>query len=109
MQNDRISLRHAAASSLRAAKELRKVNPKIFPVITVYALVYAVLPYVTVFFSAQILKELALLRREDMLWKWVVGGVACTGVLTLLKAVLEQRYETLWDVRKSYSPRKCSP
>ena len=97
MQNDRISLRHAAASSLRAAKELHKVNPKIFPVITLYALVYAVLPYVTVFFSAQILKELALLRREDILWKWVIGGVACTGILTLLKAFLEQRYETLWD------------
>lgn len=97
MQNDRISLRHAASSSLRAAKELHKVNPKIFPVITLYALVYAILPYVTVFFSAQILKELALFRREDILWKWVIGGVACTGVLTLLKAFLEQRYETLWD------------
>ena len=54
MQNDRISLRHAAASSLRAAKELHKVNPNIFPVITLYALIYAVLPYVTVFFSAQL-------------------------------------------------------
>lgn len=97
MQNDRISLRHAAASSLRAAKELHKVSSKIFPVITVYALVYAILPYVTVFFSAQILKELAVLRREEVLWKWVICGVACTGVFTLLKAFLEQRYETLWD------------
>lgn len=97
MENDRIRLRHAAASSMRAAKELHKVSPKIFPVITLYALVHAILPYVTVFFSAQILKELALLRREDVLWKWVIGDVVCTGVLTLLKAILEQRYETLLD------------
>lgn len=97
MQNDRINLRHAVSSSLRAAKELHKVCPKLFTVIILYALVYAILPYVTVFFSAQVLKELALLRREQMLWRWVIAGVISTGALAILKAFLEQRYETLFD------------
>lgn len=97
MQKDKISLRHAFTSSLRAAKELNRISPQIFPVIILYSLVFAVLPYATVFFSAQILKELAVLRREEILWKWVISGVFCTGVLSLLKASLEQRYGTLWD------------
>ena len=97
MQKDNISLSHALSTSRRAAKELHKVSPTIFPVITLYALVFAVIPYVTVFFSSLILKELATLRRAEVLWKWVFGGVVCTGVLNLLKAFLEQRYETLWD------------
>ena len=97
MQKDKISLRHAFTSSLRAAKELNRISPQIFPVIILYSLVFAVLPYATVFFSAQILKELAVLRREEILWKWVISGVFCIGVLSLLKASLEQRYGTLWD------------
>ncbi|MFR9255103.1 MAG: hypothetical protein ACLVJ6_06060 [Merdibacter sp.] len=57
----------------------------------------ALLPYVTVFFSASILKELATLRREAVLWQWVWLGVISVGVLSMLKALLGQRFETLTD------------
>ena len=93
----KISLSHALSSHLRAAKQLHKISPKFFSVTTLYSFAAALTPYVTVFFSAQILKELALLRRTDVLWQWVIAGVMCTGLFAVLKAFFYQRYETLFD------------
>ena len=93
----KVTLSHAFSALLRAAKLLHDINPKFFPVTTLHCLVSALTPYVTIFFSAQILKELALLRRAGILWRWVIAGVLCTGVFAVLKAVLYQRYETLTD------------
>ncbi len=70
-------MRNAAALQLRGIKELHKVSPKFFPLLTVYSIFSAITPYVTVFFSAQILKELATLRREESLWQWVTVAVHC--------------------------------
>ena len=94
---EKMNLRHALSVHFRAARELNRVNRSFFPVITLYAVVKAILPYVTVFFSAQILKELALLRRPDVLRNWVIAGVLCTGLCAVAKAVLFQRTETLLD------------
>lgn len=88
-------LRHAAVSHWRGMKELHKVSPKFFPVLTLYCIVSAIAPYITVFFSAQILKELATLRRAEILWKWVIASVLCVGIVSLLKAVLRRHYDTL--------------
>ena len=79
----------------RGLRELHKVSPKLFPVMTLSAVVSAVIPYVTVYFSAKILTELALLRRTDVLWQWVVAGVAAMGFLGIIHAFLQRRYETL--------------
>lgn len=97
MKEKNVSIGHALSVHLRAAKELNKVNPHFFPVITLHALVSALSPYITVFFSAQVLKELALLRRENVLWQWVISGVLCMGLFALLNTFLEQRYDTLTD------------
>ena len=93
----KIKLGHALSSHLRAAKQLHKISPKFFLVTTLYSFTAALTPYVTVFFSAQILKELALLRRADVLWQWVIAGIMCTGLFAVLKAFFYQRYETLFD------------
>ena len=93
--NGRNKLRHAAASHWRGMKELHKVSPKFFPVLTLYCIISAIAPYITVFFSAQILKELATLRRAEILWKWVIASVLCVGVVSLLKAALQRHYDTL--------------
>ena len=87
----KIKLGHALSSHLRAAKQLHKISPKFFLVTTLYSFTAALTPYVTVFFSAQILKELALLRRADVLWQWVIVGVMCTGLFAVLKAFFYQR------------------
>lgn len=88
-------MRHAVSVQMRGVRELHRVSPKFFPLLTLYCLFSSIAPYVTVFFSAQILKELAVLRRADVLWKWVVAGVLCVGVVSLLGAVLRRRYNTL--------------
>ena len=93
----KVKTSQAVAATIRGAKELHKVSPRMFAVITLAAIVSALIPYATVFFSAQILKELTLLRRADVLWKWVVGGVASTGLLAICKALLSQRFDTLYD------------
>ena len=93
----KVSLGHALSAHLRAAKLLRGVSPKFFVISTLYSVVTALTPYVTVFFSAQILKELALLRRAGVLWRWVVAGVLCTGAFAVLRSFLSQRNETLTD------------
>ena len=94
---EKVNMRHAVASHLRGIKELHKVSPKFFPILTLYCIVSAVTPYITVFFSAQILKELATLRRADILWKWVIASVICVGIASALNAILQRRYGTLYS------------
>ena len=91
----KMKLSRVLAVHKRGLQELHKVTPKLFPIITLSAVVSAVIPYATVFFSAQILKELALLRRADVLWQWVIIGVTSTGLLAVAHAFLQRRYETL--------------
>ena len=92
---EKVNMRNAAALHLRGIKELHKVSPRFFPLITVYSIFSAITPYITVFFSAQILKELATMRREEILWQWVVAGVLCVGIAAIAKAMLYRRYNSL--------------
>lgn len=62
---EKVTIRHAVSSHLRGIKELHKVSPKFFPLLTLHCFFSAIFPYISVFFSAQILTELATLRRAD--------------------------------------------
>ena len=94
---EKVTMRKAAATHLRAIKELHSVTPRFFPVLTLYCLFGAITPYVTVFFSARILTELAMLRRAEILWRWVLAGVLCVGLAAIGKALLYRRYNTLLE------------
>ena len=94
-RKENVTMRHTAAMHLRAVRELHQVTPSFFPVLTLYCIFDAVLPYVTVFFSARILTELAVLRRAEILWQWVFAGVVCTGLGAIAKAMLFRRYHSL--------------
>ena len=94
---EKVTMRRAAATHLRAIKELHHVTPRFFPVLTLYCLFGAITPYVTVFFSARILTELATLRRAEILWRWVLAGVLCIGLAAIGKALLYRRYNTLLE------------
>lgn len=94
---EKVTMRKAAAMHLRAIKELHSVTPRFFPVLTLYCLFGAITPYVTVFFSARILTELATLRRAEILWRWVLAGVLCVGLAAIGKALLYRRYNTLLE------------
>ena len=92
---EKVSMRKAVAMHIRAIKELHSVTPKFFPVLTLYCILGAITPYVTVFFSAQILRELAVLRRADVLWQWVIASVLCAAVAAIGKALLNRRSNSL--------------
>jgi len=88
---------HILAVHKRGLQELHKVTPKLFPIMTLSAITSALIPYVTVFFSAQILTELTLYRRADVLWKWVIVSVLSIGAMAILSAFLKRRFETLFN------------
>ncbi len=92
---EKVNMRNAFALHMRGIKELHTVSPKFFPLLTVYSIFSAITPYITVFFSAQILKELATMRREENLWQWVIAGVLCVGIAAIARAMLYRRYNSL--------------
>lgn len=80
---------------IRAIRMLHGVTPQFFPIVTLNAIVKAVLPYATVFLSAKILTELAILRRANVLWKWVIVTILATALLSVLRSFFMEREETL--------------
>lgn len=80
---------------IRAIRMLHGVTPQFFPIVTLNAIVKAVLPYATVFLSAKILTELATLRRANVLWKWVIVTIFVTGLLSVMRSFFMEREETL--------------
>ena len=85
---NQMSTRQVIAIHRRAIGDMQKMCPYLLPSTALYAIVSGIVPYVTVFFSARILNELAGQRRPEELWRWVILSVAVGGVLALLNAVL---------------------
>lgn len=83
------------SAHLRGMKELHKISHRLFPTLILYAVLRGIIPYVTVFFSAQILTELSESCRADILWKWTAASVAVIGILSALKAVAHRHFEAL--------------
>lgn len=76
----KVNMLYAIALHMRGIRELNKVSAKFFPILTLHCIFSAITPYITVFFSAQILKELAALHRTDSIWKWVITSLLCVGM-----------------------------
>ena len=62
--------------------------PKLFVVTGFHALAAALVPYLTLYFSARLLDELAGERRPELLTKWVIVLLAGDAAACLLKALL---------------------
>lgn len=88
-KTDQISLRETFAIHSRAIKDIHKIAPSCFISFILYAIVTALSPYATIWLSAQLINELASLRRPEILGKWVIWIVGITATIGLLKAVLE--------------------
>ena len=84
----RISLREAVGLHKRAFRMLHQYSPGFFPLTALHAVVTSIIPYVTVFFSARIIDELAGPRRPDVLWQWVLATILVDAALGLVSAVL---------------------
>ena len=61
-------------------------QPALFGSTALYALLNAVIPYITLWFTAQILNELAGTRQRGLLIQKIVALLAAESVLLLLKA-----------------------
>ena len=98
---NQMSTRQVIEIHRRAIGDMQKMCPYLLPSTALYAIVSGVVPYVTVFFSARILNELAGQRRPEELWRWVILSVAVGGVLALLNAVLlrvkSAQYDLFYD------------
>ena len=93
----KLSFSRVKSAHLRGMKELHKVSPQLFPTLTLHSALNGIIPYVTVFFSAQILSELSGECRSNILWKWVVASILLVGLLTAIKSVAHQRYAALFE------------
>ncbi len=69
---------------LWAAKIWWGIEPRLFLSTALLALVTALTPFVTLWFSARILNELVGAREPEALWNWVWLTVAAAGALKLL-------------------------
>ncbi len=70
---------------------LRPYAPGLYGAMIALAVIQAATPYVTVFFSAQVLSELALRRRPEVLAGWAAATVAAEALLALLRAAAAHR------------------
>ena len=79
------SLKEVLQVNWRGVKLLHGVNPQYYPSMVCNTILRAVTPYVTIFFSARIINELAGLRRPEELTRWVVITLVVEAVLALLR------------------------
>ena len=97
-------MKQVLALYLRCVKDVNRYVPGRIPAIVLDALVRALTPYVTIWFSARIINELASRRRPEVLWKWVIWSVAMGAVLGLAGVVLnrwKEATDTLHNARKN--------
>jgi ATP-binding cassette subfamily B protein len=97
------TLRDSLQLQLRGMREIDRIRPGLLPTIAAIALVKALTPYVTIFFSARLLEELAGNRNADALRRWAVLAVAVGGVLALATAALTRLNDWMLD---SYRERR---
>ena len=106
-KTDRMSLREIFAIHGRAVREMNRLAPGCFAPYVLSAVVKALSPYAVIWLSAQLINELAALRRIEVLGKWVLLIVVVTAATGLLKAALARwenvgsemyrnRYQTLY-------------
>lgn len=74
----------------RVLKDMNYYVPGRIPCLILKSVVSAISPYITIWLSAQIINELATLRRGDRLTEWVIWTLLVTAVLGILKAVLNR-------------------
>ena len=87
------SLREAVLLNYRAAKDIARFCPKLFPYLAAHSVLSGVSPYVPIFFTARILNEIATLRRAEVLWRWIIAAVIVNVLISALTQFLLRRRE----------------
>ncbi|MBQ8813135.1 MAG: ABC transporter ATP-binding protein [Lachnospiraceae bacterium] len=87
-KKDKITLKETFRIHWRAYRDVRHFCPGVFAVTAIHSIAKAISPYVTVFFSARIINELAGFRRTEELIRLVVTALISMGVMTLVTGLL---------------------
>lgn len=87
-KTDKTTLRETWQIHWRAYKDIRHFCPGVFAVTAAHSIAKALSPYITVFFSARIINELAGLRRAEELTRLVMTALVCMAAMTLLTGLL---------------------
>lgn len=87
-KTDRPSLKETAVLHLRCYRDIDRLCPGLLLSWFLHALVYSAIPYVTIYFSAQIINALASGHNLETLWFWVALTVGVEAGLALVKALL---------------------
>lgn len=74
----------------RAWKTLWKMNPNFFRATFLRSVLTAITPYTTIYFSAQIINELAGNRNPQILLKWVLVTLSVTAVIACVSGVVNR-------------------
>ena len=85
-----VSFRKSLSLTWRCVKDINRQVPGRIPAVCLYALLNALTPYVTIWFSAQLINELAGLRRTEMLLRWALLTVCTIAAVALLTAAAER-------------------
>ena len=102
-KTDKTTLRETWQIHWRAYKDIRHFCPGVFAVTAAHSITKAISPYITVFFSAKIINELAGLRREEELTRLVIMALVCMATMTLLTGLLLRWRSSIAD---KYAYRK---
>lgn len=86
--------KETAVCTRRAYGLLHREFPGLIAAITSYRTVSAIIPYIAIWFSAQIINEMAGLRRPETLWTLVLASLGSALVLGIVCKVLR-----CWDIR----------
>ena len=87
-KQDKATLKETFQIHWRAYKDIRHFAPGVFAVTAIHSIAKAISPYVTVFFSARIIDELAGLRRTEELIRLVITALISMGCMTLATGLL---------------------
>ncbi len=104
MENNReLTTKEAVAITLRCIKDINRYVPGRIPAMVLQYAVAALKPYVTIWFSAQLINELAGQRRADELWKWAFLTIAMTALVSLIYAIISRWVSAMDSI---HNPRK---
>ncbi len=94
----RVTVRETLRIHGRAAQDVNRRNPGFLLSVVLHNIVSAVIPYVTIWLSAQIINELAGDRRAEVLLSWVGITILSEAALGLVNAGLDRWERALWAV-----------
>lgn len=96
-QGKKITMKEAAQSHLRIYRLLYTYNPNLIRASLLKAVLEALAPYATLWFSARLVSELSTARRPGTLLLYALLVLFTTALLMLASALVQKRHDIAWN------------